>query len=128
MTLEGYSPLFATIVTSSIWSYDHATRIVWITLLAMADANNYVAASVPGLARLANVSMDEVERAIKILSEPDPHSRTERNQGRRIGKADGGWIILNRDMYKAKIREIGRRQRKAEYEKKRRKQLKERGQ
>jgi len=107
----GYTKLFASIVASTIWREADHVRIVWITMLAMADSQDCVAASVPGLADLARVSIEQCEDAIKKLMSPDPYSRTKDNEGRRIAEIDGGWMILNRNKY----RELGAAEDRREY-------------
>lgn len=64
-------------------------------MLAMSDAHGRVDGSVPGLADLARVSIEECQDALKCLSEPDFFSRTKEHEGRRIEPTDGGWQILN---------------------------------
>ena len=56
---QNFTKLYASIVTSTIWREDDKVRIVWITMMAIADQYGEVAGSVPGLAALANVSVDE---------------------------------------------------------------------
>lgn len=92
--------LYGSIVTSSVWSESAPTRIVWLTMLAIADANGGVAGSVPGLARIANVTLAECEAALKVLSEPDAYSRTTDHDGRRITAVPGGWTVLNYKLYR----------------------------
>lgn len=112
---ESYAKLFSTIATSTIWSEPHATRVVWITMLAIADRSGEVQASVPGLARVANVSMDECLAALATFLSPDPYSRTPDNEGRRIEVVDGGWRLLNHSKYRAKLDADDRRERKAKW-------------
>lgn len=95
-----YTKLFQSIVTSTIWTEDDKTRIVWITMLAMSDKNGEVMGSIPGLARLANVSIEECERAVNRLESEDKYSRTPDHEGRRIAKIEGGWEILNHAKYR----------------------------
>ena len=92
--------LFGSILASTVWELDTETRVVWITMLAMADQYGHVPASIPGLATIARVEIGAVERAIAILSSPDKYSRNQENDGRRIGKVDGGWNILNHGHYR----------------------------
>jgi hypothetical protein len=105
--------LLSSIVTSSIWAEDPATKVVWITLLALMDARTgYVGGSVPGLAQVAGVTVTEAQGAIDKFLAPDPHSRdlmvNPEGEGRRIVRADGGWIVLNavkiRNMRQAEVR------------------------
>jgi hypothetical protein len=95
-----YAKLDSCIISSSIWSEANGTRLVWITMLAMKDDLGFVSASHKGLARMANVSIEETEEALKVLSSPDPDSRTKDNEGRRVSEVEGGWIVLNHDKYR----------------------------
>jgi hypothetical protein len=96
----GYTKLFSSIVASTIWREDDKTRIVWITLLAMADKNGEVQASVPGLADFARVTIKEARAALGKLMSPDEDSRTKTDEGRRIEEIDGGWLIINHAKYR----------------------------
>ena len=87
------------ILDSSVWGLPHATRIVWVTMLAMADENGVVSASVDGLARRAIVSLKECEAALKCFLGPDQHSR-DGTTGERIEKVPGGWLVLNHAQYR----------------------------
>jgi hypothetical protein len=98
--MSGYTKLFSSIVGSTIWSEDDHTRLVWITMLALANWHGEVEASVPGLAKLASVPLESVEQALRKLSQPDPYSRTKDHDGRRIEEIDGGWLILNHAKYR----------------------------
>lgn len=95
-----YIKLFSSLVTSTIWMEDDKTRIVWITMLAIADKNGEIQASIPGLARIAGVPVPDVEVAIQKFLAPDEHSRTPDDEGRRIEKIDGGWSLLNHAKYR----------------------------
>jgi hypothetical protein len=103
--MAGYSKLFSSIITSTIWCEDNATRIVWIAMLATCDAYGKVEGSIPGFASLARVSVDEMRFAIGRLSSPDPESRTPDNEGRRISSIPGGWQILNYSNYRERLQE-----------------------
>ena len=101
--MMGYTKLFSSILGSSIWREDLATKIVWVTLLASADANGVVEASVPGLAYFAGVTIDEAEVALRKFLSPDPYSRSPEHEGRRIEVVDGGWRLLNHAKYREKM-------------------------
>lgn len=112
---ESYAKLFNTITTSTIWSEPMATRVVWVTMLAMADRHGEVQASVPGLARVANVPMDDCLAALATFLAPDQYSRTPDNEGRRIEVVEGGWRLLNHAKYRAKRDADDRRERNARW-------------
>ena len=99
----GYTKLFSEIIMSTIWREDDKTRIVWITMLAIRDRWHVVNASVPGLADAARVSIEDCRRALQILSSPDPDSRTKESEGRRIKEVQGGWFVINGELYRNKM-------------------------
>lgn len=105
---DTYTKLFSSITESTVWGESYATRIVWVTFLAMSNAQGCVYGSVPGIARRANVTMAEAEAAIGAFLAPDPHSRTKDHGGRRIAEIDGGWCLINHAKY-AKIRDASER-------------------
>ena len=109
--MKPFSKLFASIVTSSIWTEDAETRVVWVTMLAICDADGDVWASVGGLAKAAGVSRDVCAVALAKFLAPDHDSRTKEHEGRRIEEIDGGWRLLNYRKY----RELGRTEDRRQY-------------
>lgn len=105
--MSGWTKLFSSIVTSSIWVEDDATVRVWVAMLATADSDGIVEGSVPGFASLARVTEEQMERAVEILSSPDKRSRTPDHEGRRIESVPGGWRILNYGEYRARAQGKG---------------------
>jgi hypothetical protein len=99
--MESYTRLFSGIVHSSLWRSepDHV-RLVWVTMLALADKQGEVHSSVPGLADCARVTVGQCEYALERLSSPDEWSRTKDDEGRRIRAIDGGWLLLNHGKYR----------------------------
>lgn len=106
--MSGYTKLFETILDSSVWFESPATRLVWITLLAMKNRNGVVAASVMGVAHRARVTLEEAKTALEKFQSPDPFSRTKDFDGRRIEEVDGGWKILNHAKYRDMLRSADR--------------------
>ena len=98
--MTGFTKLFSSIVHSTIWRDEMHVKIVWITMLALANRNGDVLASMPGLADASRVSLDQCQEALKRLSGPDKWSRTQEHEGRRIEEVDGGWNILNYMKYR----------------------------
>lgn len=70
-------------------------------MLAMADANGVVGASVGGLARAANVTIEQCRKALDSFLGPDPDSR-DGTTGERIEKVPGGWFVINHANYRDK--------------------------
>jgi uncharacterized phage protein (TIGR02220 family) len=96
----GFTKLDEGIVHSSIWSEALATRVLWVTMLAMADSQGFVSSSRSGLLRAANIPQSDFDAAIDILESPDVDSRSPEHDGRRIQKHDGGWVVLNYTRYR----------------------------
>jgi hypothetical protein len=111
-----FTKLFSSLTESTLWvEQPHHVRIVWITMLAMADRDGMVAASIPGLARRACVTVSETEEALKVFLSPDKYSRTPDFEGRRIREVMGGWELLNHAKYRAAQSEEQERERKREW-------------
>src|SRR5258708_37951521 len=96
-----YNRLFTKILDSSIWLENNATRIVWVTLLAAMDEDGVAHFSaMENLSARARVSLEEAEKAVKCFLEPDKNSGDPENDGRRIERIPGGFIILNATKYR----------------------------
>lgn len=96
-----YNKLFAKILDSSIWLEPTATRIVWLTFIAVMDENGYAHfASVANVAHRARVTLTEAQVAVTALEGPDPDSSDPDHDGRRIERVPGGWMVLNADKHK----------------------------
>lgn len=115
----GFTKLHSDIIASSVWAEPDAIRLVWITMLAMADRDGLVLASVPGLAHLARVSLSDTEAALARFSSPDPYSRSKLDEGRRIREVAGGWVLvthaLHRERSSPELQAEKRRARNARY-------------
>jgi hypothetical protein len=94
-----FAKVHGTILNSSIWLEDRDTRLLWLTMLIMANWDGVVEASVGGLAHRARLPREDVEKGLEILCGPDPDSR-DGTTGERIEKVPGGWFILNVAQYR----------------------------
>jgi len=113
--MSSYTKLFGTITASTIWAEDSDTRVVWITMLAMCDRNGEVAASIPGLANIAQVPLIKTEEALSKFMGPDKYSRTKDFEGRRIEEIPGGWVLLNHASYRAERDQEARKEYRANW-------------
>ena len=114
-----FTKLFNSILDSTIWQEPVETKVVWITMLAMVDMRGEVQSSIPGLAKRAGVTLEQVEQALECFRSPDKYSRTQDHEGRRVRDIAGGWELLNHAKYRALLsaeerREYNRRK-QAEY-------------
>lgn len=107
-----YNRLFTKILDSSIWLEPDSTRIVWITLLAAMNEDGYAHFSaLENLASRAHVSKAKAQKAIDKFESPDPNSENLANEGRRIERVPGGYLVLNAKFYREKFsREIEKEQ------------------
>ena len=114
-----YNRLFTKILDSSIWLESLATRVVWITLLAAMDEDGFASfACAENVARRAGVELAEAEAALACLMAPDANSSDPDNEGRRLEKIPGGYIVLNAAKYRLIFsREIRREQTRRRVEK-----------
>lgn len=109
--MEGYTKLSSSILTSSIWVESHTTLRVWITMLALKGKGGEVPGTIPGIASIARVTIEEARDAIEKLESPDPYSRTPDHDGRRIEKIEGGWVVVNHEKYKHMLSADDKRER-----------------
>lgn len=110
-----WTPLFSKIVDSSVWAEpDHVVK-VFLTMMALKDADHVVRYNAFGLAQRAHKTEKEVLDALKILSSPDrTRIEPQPHDGRRIEKVEGvGWRILNGQHYEDLMRSVNRRAYKA---------------
>jgi hypothetical protein len=97
---ENYTKLLGSITDSSVWFEDDQTLRVWIAMLAMADRDGYVWASVPGLAHRARVPEETTVAALLKFQQPDTKSRSRDFEGRRIEEVERGWLLLNHGRFR----------------------------
>ena len=92
--------IYGSILRSSVWQEPLATKITWITMLALADADGLVEASIPGLAAAAGVSIEDCEKALACFLAPDRYSGSKVEEGRRVRECRGGWVVINHRYYR----------------------------
>ncbi len=126
--MDTWAPLFSKIVESSLWSEDDLVVKVFITMLAKKDSDHCVRASAYMIGTWARKTEKEVLGALKVLSSPDrKRLEPQPHEGRRIKKVDGGWLILNGQVYEDLMREVNRRVYKAKKQREYREAAKPKG-
>ena len=110
-----FAKLFSSITESSLWSEPKEVRLLFVTMLAKADQNGFVEASIPGLARVANLTVEETETGLQCLQSPDVYSKNPDNEGRRVLPVPGGFVLLNYEDYRARRSTEERREYMREY-------------
>ena len=75
--MTGFVKIQSSILQSTIWREENHVRILWITILTLSDKNGVVEGSIPGLADMARISIQECEDGLSRLMSSDPYSRTK---------------------------------------------------
>lgn len=101
-----WSPVSRQILESSVWELPNSTRILWLTCLILAaepDRRGRLDMTVTALARRARLPEGETRDALAILMAPDPESRSQEHEGRRLLPLDPGrawgWEVANWHLY-----------------------------
>lgn len=96
-----YTKIYQCLLDSSVWQQQDSTRVVWITLLLMMDEDGVVRmGSVAALARRANVTEAAARVAVKFLEAPDPDAKDQEDQGVRLQRLNGGWLVVKGEQYR----------------------------
>ena len=109
--MAGYTKLFSSILMSSNWEEDTDTRIVWVTLLALADQDGHVDGTVHSVARVARVSVEACQSAMDTFLNTDPLDRSGVMDGRRVIPEHGGWTLVNYNAYRHRMSDEDRKER-----------------
>ena len=112
-----YARIYEQIFSSSIMEEDLETRYIWFCLLTLADREGFVDMTIPAIARRINIEEISVSNAITKFMAPDPSSRTDTAEGRRIEKIreSFGWKIINYIQYRDLRNEENRREYMRDY-------------
>lgn len=104
-----YVKMFRSILDSSL-AEDRRLRHFFMDLLLLADSNGDVKMTKGAISRQIGATVDEVNWGITELMKPDPISRTQDFEGRRLIPLEGhgyGWRILNYGLYRG-WRDVGK--------------------
>lgn len=106
----GYTPVFDSVYAGSLcgrWP----TTAVWVTLLPLADKYGRIDLSYQAICALTGWPMDLLQQGIAELMKPDPDSRSNAEEGRRLVLLDPesrnwGWRVVNHGLYREKARKL----------------------
>jgi hypothetical protein len=104
------------LLDSSLMDAAIETRWLFVSMVILADEAGTGIVDIPitALARRVGMGIDQVRIALKDLLAPDPHSRSKKEDGRRIVQTsddpDRGWEVVNWAAYKTIASEEVRRQ------------------
>lgn len=98
-----YGKLFSSMYDGTLYGQWEAL-ITFQQMIILADADGTVDITPPALAARTGIPLDIITKGIETLESPDPYSRTEGEDGRRITRIDEhrpwGWSIVNHAKYK----------------------------
>lgn len=98
---DHFVKVWADITTSTVWEADPVVRVVWLSLLLECDRYGNFRGTREALARRANVTLEEFNRALEFLMSPDPNSTSPAEGGRRvISTGNNLWSAVNYQQYR----------------------------
>lgn len=98
-----FAKLDSGIINSTIWVQPHDVLRVWIWFLSQSDQHGMVRVAAPALSLACMVPLDRVREILALLESTDPDSRSSADDGRRIRKVEGGWVINNYGTYRNRV-------------------------
>lgn len=108
--MAGYTPVFDSVYAGTLcgrWP----TTAVWVTLLPLCDKHGHIDLSYQAIAALTGWPMDLLQQGITELMQPDPGSRSNAEEGRRLilldpAQRNWGWRVVNHGLYREKARKL----------------------
>lgn len=79
---------------TSVFDGSVSLRLLWMSLLMLRDEDGLVeVATVKGLANIVELSEEDTRAGLAILEAPDPTSSDIANEGCRLTRVPGGWLV-----------------------------------
>lgn len=105
--MSGYTPLFDTLTRGTL-SGKWPDIGLWPIILSLADKDGIVDCTPVHISAITGLPVDEVIACLQRFCEPDPYSRSQEYEGRRLVRLDDhrdwGWQIVNHSHYREKAR------------------------
>lgn len=106
--MSGYTPVFDSVFHGTLcgrWP----TLPVWLTILPMTDKHGQIDMTYQAMSALSGWPIDLLKEAVAELMKPDPESRSDEAEGRRLELIDPdnrqwGWRVVNHRIYREKAR------------------------
>lgn len=115
---ESFVKLYGSILNSSLWMECLEARLLFMGMLAAAGADGVVRiVSLRALAHKMNLTVEQTKTGLAVLEAPDPESRSQAHEGRRVLPVEGGWLVVNHRLYRefrSERQEADRLRKKAE--------------
>jgi len=98
-----YGKIFQSMYDGTI-SVNWKALVTFQQMIVLCDSEGMIDITPPALSKRTSIPLDIIEDGIEYLSQPDPYSRSQEYEGRRIILIDEhrpwGWIIVNHQYYR----------------------------
>lgn len=102
--MNTWFPLWNVVVESSLWDEPDLVVKVFLTMMAVKDADHVVRKTAYQIGVLSRKNEAEVLEALGVLSSPDTKRiEPQEFEGRRIMAVEEGWLILNGGKYREMV-------------------------
>jgi len=108
---DNFAKVYESLLDSTLF-YSGGKDPCWlfVVMLLKSDKDGYIRIADQGIAEKAGMTMDEFNKAIKILKAADPESNLNKCEGRRILRLrdmpnedeNRGYLVVNKDHYRDK--------------------------
>ena len=108
---DNFAKVYESLLDSTLF-YSGGKDPCWlfVVMLLKSDKDGYIRIADRGIAEKAGMTMDEFNKAIKILKAPDPESNLGKCEGRRVillrdlldEEENRGYLVVNKDHYRDK--------------------------
>lgn len=107
--LMGYTPLFSSLTTGTLCGKWPDIGL-WPIVLSLKDKLGVVDVTPDYLSRVTGLSLEEVVACMERFCEPDPYSRSDVEDGRRLvllepERRNWGWRVVNSGLYRERARQ-----------------------
>lgn len=106
--MSGYTPLFDSVLDGTLFGKWPHTG-VWCALLSQCNKKGEIDVNPALIIAKLGISKEEFNKCIHDFMQPDPHSRSAAEEGRRLvlidpTVRDWGWLVVNHPTYREKAR------------------------
>lgn len=106
--MAGYTPVFDSVFKGSLYGKWPDTA-AWICMLALADWRGHIDITPEAIAGMTGMPLPELMGCIERFCQPDPRSRSQAEEGRKLVpidvNRDWGWRVVNIQKYREKARD-----------------------
>lgn len=100
---NGYAPVFGSVFRGTLCG-KWPDLPVWLTLLPLMDSHGEIDMTHEAIAAITGWPLDLLRQAVASLEQPDPRSRSQDEEGRRLVRLDisrdWGWRVVNHALYR----------------------------